>query len=180
MGYKQIGANLSFADLAITKSLEHNRSLKMTALLAVLGIFLVSSCSEGGSPAEKALRLVKKSHALGGAYTVEQTIEDWLRQNPDDVKPIGWETEKGPSGAYLVKYRYEMYSFEKGSGGGIYCFEVDINDAGVRDVTDRFKSKTDRLMPAFENADQTREGVVQDLMREQDLLSGKQRDVVAD
>ena len=29
MGYKQIGANLSFADLAITKSLEHNRSLKM-------------------------------------------------------------------------------------------------------------------------------------------------------
>jgi hypothetical protein len=29
MGYKKIGANLSFADLAITKSLEHNRSLKM-------------------------------------------------------------------------------------------------------------------------------------------------------
>ena len=29
MGYKQIGANLSFADLAIAKSLEHNRSLKM-------------------------------------------------------------------------------------------------------------------------------------------------------
>ena len=29
MGYKQIGENLSFADLAISKSLEHNRSLKM-------------------------------------------------------------------------------------------------------------------------------------------------------
>ena len=29
MGYKQIGKNLSFADLAISKSLEHNRSLKM-------------------------------------------------------------------------------------------------------------------------------------------------------
>ena len=29
MGYKQIGENLSFADLAVAKSLEHNRSLKM-------------------------------------------------------------------------------------------------------------------------------------------------------
>ncbi len=29
MGYKQIGKNLSFADLAVSKSLEHNRSLKM-------------------------------------------------------------------------------------------------------------------------------------------------------
>ena len=29
MGYKKIGENLSFADLAVTKSLEHNRSLKM-------------------------------------------------------------------------------------------------------------------------------------------------------
>lgn len=156
------------------------KARKTTPLLAVLAIFLISSCSESGSPAEKALGLVKKSHALGGAYTVEQTIEEWLRQSPDDVKPIGWETEKVSSGAYLVKYRYEMYSFEKGSGEGAYFFEVDINDARVRDVTDQFESKTDRLAPAFENADQAREGVVQDLMREQDLLSGKQRDVVAD
>ena len=29
MGYKQIGKNLSFADLAVSKSLEQNRSLKM-------------------------------------------------------------------------------------------------------------------------------------------------------
>ena len=29
MGYKQIGKNLSLADLAVSKSLEHNRSLKM-------------------------------------------------------------------------------------------------------------------------------------------------------
>jgi IS5 family transposase len=29
MGYKQIGKNLSFADLAVSKSLKHNRSLKM-------------------------------------------------------------------------------------------------------------------------------------------------------
>ena len=29
MGYKQIGKNLSFADLAVSRSLEHNRSLKM-------------------------------------------------------------------------------------------------------------------------------------------------------
>jgi len=29
MGYKKIGENLSFADLAVSKSLEHNRSLKM-------------------------------------------------------------------------------------------------------------------------------------------------------
>ena len=29
MGYKKIGENLSFADLAVAKSLEHNRSLKM-------------------------------------------------------------------------------------------------------------------------------------------------------
>ena len=29
MGYKQIGKNLSFADLAVERSLEHNRSLKM-------------------------------------------------------------------------------------------------------------------------------------------------------
>jgi transposase, IS5 family len=29
MGYKEIGKNLSFADLAVEKSLEHNRSLKM-------------------------------------------------------------------------------------------------------------------------------------------------------
>ncbi len=29
LGYKQIGKNLSFADLAVSKSLEHNHSLKM-------------------------------------------------------------------------------------------------------------------------------------------------------
>jgi len=29
MGYKRIEKNLSFADLAVSKSLEHNRSLKM-------------------------------------------------------------------------------------------------------------------------------------------------------
>jgi transposase, IS5 family len=29
MGYKKIGKNLSFADLAVSKSLEKNRSLKM-------------------------------------------------------------------------------------------------------------------------------------------------------
>ena len=29
MGYKQMGKNLSFADLAVSKSLEHNRSVKM-------------------------------------------------------------------------------------------------------------------------------------------------------
>lgn len=29
MGYKKIGQNLSFADLAVSKSLENNRSLKM-------------------------------------------------------------------------------------------------------------------------------------------------------
>ena len=29
MGYKKIGENLSFADVAVLKSLEHNRSLKM-------------------------------------------------------------------------------------------------------------------------------------------------------
>ena len=29
MGYKQIGKNLSFADLAVERSLEHNRSVKM-------------------------------------------------------------------------------------------------------------------------------------------------------
>ena len=29
MEYKQIGENLSFADLAVSKTLEHNRSLKM-------------------------------------------------------------------------------------------------------------------------------------------------------
>jgi len=28
MGYKRIGENLSFADLAVFKSLEHNRGLK--------------------------------------------------------------------------------------------------------------------------------------------------------
>ncbi len=153
---------------------------KTAALLAVLGIFLVSSCSEGGAPAEKALRLVKNSHTLGGEDTVEKTIEDWVRQSSDDVKPIGWEAEKKSPGAYLVKYRYEMYSFEKGAGEGGYFFEVDMADSRVRNVTGRFNSETRRLTPVFSNEDQAREGVVQDLMREQDLLSGKQRPVIAD
>ena len=29
MGYKKIGEELSFADLAVSKSLEHNRSVKL-------------------------------------------------------------------------------------------------------------------------------------------------------
>ena len=29
MGYKDLGKEISFADLAVSKSLEHNRSLKM-------------------------------------------------------------------------------------------------------------------------------------------------------
>ena len=36
MGYKEIGKNLSFADLAIEKSLEHNRNLKMMQKINVV------------------------------------------------------------------------------------------------------------------------------------------------
>lgn len=69
MGYKQIGANLSFADLAITKSLEHNRSLKMMEKIndvvewdnieAVLNEYYVVGRSKEGADAFPPLLLMK-------------------------------------------------------------------------------------------------------------------------
>lgn len=69
MGYKQIGKNLSFADLAVSKSLENNRSLKMMEKInkvvkwrnieAVLMEHYEVGTSEEGADAYPPLMLLK-------------------------------------------------------------------------------------------------------------------------
>jgi IS5 family transposase len=69
MGYKQIGKNLSFADLAVSKSLEHNRSLKMMERInkvvkwknieALLMEHYDVGTSKGGADAYPPLMLMK-------------------------------------------------------------------------------------------------------------------------
>lgn len=142
-------------------------------LLAVIGFLLCAACSGGGSDEERALRLAKESHAVGGTETVERFLESWMDENREDVRPVGWTVERKSGGTYLAKYRYEMYSFERGTGERAWVFEVDVNNGDVQDVTGRFQKKESALSPAFENVDQVREGVVQQLIREDALLSGR-------
>jgi len=74
MGYKQIGENLSFADLAVTKSLEYNRSLKMMEKIndvvewnnieAVLNEHYEFGRSKEGADAFPPLLLMLSAHLL--------------------------------------------------------------------------------------------------------------------
>jgi IS5 family transposase len=69
MGYKELGEEISFADLAISKSLEHNRSLKMMKRInkvvnwrnieALLREYYEVGTSKEGADAYPPLMLVK-------------------------------------------------------------------------------------------------------------------------
>jgi hypothetical protein len=39
MGYKRIGEEISFADLTVSKSLEHNRSVKLMEIIRFYRVF---------------------------------------------------------------------------------------------------------------------------------------------
>jgi hypothetical protein len=63
MGYKKWGKEISFADLAVSKSLEHNRSVKMMDRIdkvvnwknieALLGEYYEVGMSQEGAPTQR-------------------------------------------------------------------------------------------------------------------------------
>ena len=81
MGYKKIGEELSFADLAVSKSLEHNRSVKMMDRInkvvkwrnieALLMEYYEVGKSEEGADAYPPLMLLKC-----------MLLQKWFRRRP--------------------------------------------------------------------------------------------------
>ena len=97
MGYKELGNKISFADLAVSKSLEHNRSLKMMNRInqvvkwrnveALLREYYEVGTSKEGADAYPPLMLLKcmllqKWFRIPSDPELENQINDRISFNP--------------------------------------------------------------------------------------------------
>ena len=95
--------------------------------------------------------LARKSHALGQDSSVETKIEKIIADGQGDIKPIGWEVNKIGDNLYLVNYKYNIYSFEEGTGERGFFFRVDLKDGLVSDVTDQYLQQMKPLSKAYKD-----------------------------
>jgi hypothetical protein len=119
-------------------------------LIVLFSLFFVC-CSKGLSPEKKALGLVLKSHALGGDLSVDDEIDKMIREGGDNIKHLGWDISSIEGGIYLVSYRYDIYSFQEGTGRRGYFFEVDLKDGSVRNVTEEYLKKMSPLSKPYKS-----------------------------
>jgi hypothetical protein len=118
-------------------------------LLIILFSLLLACCSKGLSPEKKALAIVLRSNALGGNLSVEDVIKEMISEGGDNIRPLGWDVSRIEGQIYLVSYRYNMYSFEDGTGVRGYFFKVDIGNGSVSDVTNEYMMKMNPLSKPY-------------------------------
>ena len=124
-------------------------NLLFSVVLIIVSLAVIG-CSQK-SPEYKAIEMTKKSYALGGSLTVERTIQDWLKEKKDEVKPIGWEASRKNEQIYLVSYTFEIYSFTEGVGERGYFFEANIAAEVVHNITSEYERDRKHLSPAFKD-----------------------------
>lgn len=159
------------------KSLVHRIESQNITRISLLSVLIVTalfamSCSRKFSPEEKAIKLVEESRALAGDLSVKLTIEKWLKEKGEEVKPIGWKVSKKNDQVYLVSYKYKIYSFREGTGERGFFFEVDLNSGSVRNVTRRFTRKLDPLASPFEKEEEISEKLMQKIREKEETLPG--------
>lgn len=130
------------------------------------------NCSQKLRPEEEAIRLVKESQALGGELSVRVTIDRWLKEKGEEVRPIGWRVSKRNDQVYLVSYRYKIYSFGEGTGERGFFFEVNPATEVVRNVTEEVAREMGSLAPPFREEEEIPEQLMQKLEQKEEMLSG--------
>lgn len=126
-----------------------------------LMVLLAIGCSQK-SPEEKAMNLVIKSNVLRGDQNVGTVINDFIYERGDEVKPIGWEVTKNQNRIYLVKYRYEIHSYQEGIGERGFFFEVDLDTELVLNVTPLYVRKMEPLASPYKDEKKLVEGLIKD------------------
>ena len=109
------------------------------------------SCQQRLRPEERAIRLVENSQSLGSELSVKLTIDKWLKEKGDEIRPMGWRVTKKGDQVYLVGYKYRIYSFEEGSGERGFFFEVNLANEVVHDVTETVIREMGSLAPPLRN-----------------------------
>jgi hypothetical protein len=119
-------------------------------LIILFSLFFIC-CSKGLPPEKKALVLVLESNALGEDLSVDNAIEKMISKGEDRIKILGWDVSRIDGQIYLVSYRYNIYSFEEGTGERGYFFEVDLGNDSVRNVTEEYTMKMNPLSKPFKD-----------------------------
>ena len=144
----------------------------LISMISTLAFVMVTGCSREMPPEEKAIRLVEESQALGGNLSVKTSIDNWLEERGDKVRPIGWAAHKKEDQVYLVSYTYNVYSFREGTGERGFFFEANLATGAVRNVTKDFVREMGSLSPSFKEEEEVREKLMEKFGDDQKLLSG--------
>jgi hypothetical protein len=116
---------------------------------------------------------VKDSHALGGGLPVGHRLQTKAQEEEDNFKPLGWEAVRRSDQLYLVRFAYKIFSWEKGSGEGGYFFLVDLENEGVKNVTNDYEQTIGPLSPPYRDVKEIPEKLMQKLREDEKVLSGK-------
>lgn len=135
--------------------------MKFFIFISILFLVWVSSgCSRGNSPEHRALDLVRESHAIDDDMSVYQSIDRLLKGEKEEIKVIGWDAQKLSQKKYLVSYRYNIYSFARGTGEMGFFFEVDLADGSVKNITEKYLDQLKPLSKAYNGE----EAIVEELI----------------
>ena len=126
-----------------------NKAFFMFILIITTSLHI--GCQQRLRPEERAIRLVEDSQALGGELSVKLTIDKWLKEKGEEVRPMGWRITKKDDQVYLVGYKYRVFSFEEGSGERGFFFEVNLANEVVHDVTETVIREMGSLAPPLRN-----------------------------
>jgi hypothetical protein len=142
----------------------------------IITSFMMVGCSQELPPEEKALKLVKASQALGGDQSVKLTLNSWLKERGEEVRPIGWHVRKEHDEVYLVSYKYKIYSFKEGTGERGFFFEVNVDSGSVRNMTKEVTGKMGSLSSSFKKEQEISDQLMKKLGEEEKMLSGGEPD----
>jgi hypothetical protein len=122
-------------------------------LLLIFLLMFSASCRNDLTPKQKALDLAKKT-VMEDGLSAENHIKKMIEDGGNDIKPQGWDIEKIEDQIFIVKYKYKIYSFEKGIGEQGYFFQVDLKKNEVVDVTDQYLQRMAPLSKPFKNEEE--------------------------
>ena len=142
--------------------------------LTLILLITIFSCKQSLPPERKAIDVVKASHALGGKFPVELTIENWLKDKRDEITFSGWNVNRKDDQTYLVSFAFKIYSWDKGSGEGGYFFLVNLDNKSIQNVTEKIKQETKPLSAPYKDEKEMSEKIIPKILQEEKFLSGKQ------
>lgn len=140
--------------------------------VVIITAFPHVGCQQRLRPEERAIRLVEDSLALGGELSVKHSIDKWLIEKGEEVRPMGWRVNKKDDQVYLVGYEYRIFSFQEGSGESGFFFEVNLATGAVQNVTQRVVREMGSLAPPLRNDKDIPEELLDEWEDTQRRLSG--------